>query len=99
MTILRRLVSRLSRKTRLDPILFEESCIFDGHAFRVVEHVETNAGRTYGPFLVCDDCDDITPLQVTPPAGHPDSMTVELGDAAEEYLAELDALLDPEAAM
>jgi hypothetical protein len=43
---------------------------------------------------MCSRC-NIIRRDDAPPPGHPDSMTRELSDAEEEYLAALDAELDP----
>lgn len=72
------------------------------HAWREAPVVDWNSPVPDEPVEMCRRCGcvrrDQKPLEV-PPAGHPESMTVELGDAAEEYLAELDAELSPEEAI
>jgi hypothetical protein len=64
--------------------------------------LDFNAPVPASPIELCQHCGcvrrDQEPLQA-PPAGHPESMTAELDDAAEEYLAELDAELSPEEAI
>jgi hypothetical protein len=68
-TLLLRLISRLHRTGRL-----ENGCIWDGHHIRVEDKIEGRSGCTYGPFLICDDCQILDTLETEPPAGHPDSM-------------------------
>ncbi|WP_329521101.1 hypothetical protein [Spirillospora sp. NBC_01491] len=58
------------------------------HAWRVQE-AETAAGRVYGPWLHCSVCGTTLVLQAEPPFEHPDSMTVELPEVDEEWLADL----------
>jgi hypothetical protein len=54
--------------------------------------------RRLNPALeMCSRC-HIIRRDDAPPPGHPDSMTVELGDEIEEWLAALDAELDPDRA-
>jgi hypothetical protein len=51
--------------------------------------------RVYGPWLVCRPCNTALTLQSKPPLSHPDSMTVELPAAEEEWLAAVDEQLWP----
>lgn len=53
---------------------------------------------TYGSFLVCDRCGHVADYLDIPPADHPESMTTELSHEHEEWLAALDAELDPDRA-
>jgi hypothetical protein len=56
---------------------------------------QTYTGAT-SSFLVCDRCGHVADYLDTPPAGHPESMTAVLPDVDEEWLAALDAELDPD---
>lgn len=58
-----------------------------------------DSGMVYGPWLVCQPCDEMRALDREPPLEHPDSMTVEWPEAVEEWLAELDQELFPEEAV
>lgn len=68
------------------------------HAWRV-DPGETADGRHYGPWRVCRRCPDTTLLLDEPPLTHPESMTVKLPAAQEEWLAALDRELCPKEAV
>ena len=71
----------------------EQECARYGHDW---ERMSADDPRRIDPALHhCTRC-SIIRRDDEPPAGHPDSMTVVLDDAAEELLAELDARTWPE---
>ena len=57
------------------------------------------AGHVLGPWRYCPICGATIALLTEPPADHPESMTAELPREQEEWLAALDAELDPKAAL
>ena len=70
-----------------------ERCKQDGHSWVPLEYAHAGLMAKYGE--VCSVCAAVHSHD-EPPAGHPDSMTAVLSDADEEWLAALDAVLDPD---
>ena len=70
-----------------------ECCVENGHGWVPLEYVTDGELRQYGETCCC--CSVVRSFDV-PPAGHPESMTAVLSDADEEWLAAIDAELDPD---
>ena len=64
------------------------------HSWKFKEtFIGADSGDTYGPWLICNPCNEFRVLDREPPLGHPDSMTTELPRKQEEWLAAVDAEL------
>lgn len=72
-----------------------EDCVRGGHRWVPLEYEFDGIVRCYGQ--VCQRC-SVVRSHDDPPVGHPDSMTAELSEAEETWLAEMDELLDPDRA-
>ena len=75
---------------RLHRRLMALYCRHAGHRW-TVEPRQISHGAKFGPYRVCSRCDSDYRLVLLdePPLEHPDSMTVELPHAQEEWLAEM----------
>lgn len=70
-----------------------EDCVRNGHGWVPLEYMTDGELRQYGE--TCSCCSVVRSFD-EPPAGHPESMTCELGDDIEEMLAVLDRIEFPD---
>jgi hypothetical protein len=65
------------------------------HEWRYEPARTTLRGGEYGPYRICARCEDGLVL-ANIPAGHPETVSIAIDEADEEWLASLDAELDPD---